>query len=1349
MHKTQAMKLRRLFIITLSIILALCSAAQEMKIFSSDGYLSSCLVNRIYQDSKGFIWIATEYGLNRFDGTRFVTYKNVPGDSTSLCDNYVRSILENRDGKMLVGTLKGLMEWNRATESFSYIPISINGSRITPHISDIVELSNGDIWVGTAGYGIFLYNPSSSTITRLDMLSDAVGSEFISCIYEDSSHAVWIGTENKGVCRYYPAGGKARCFTAPELAGDKVTSILEGNGGAIFIGSLDGGVDRYDKGSDAVSHITYRGSRMSVKSLACYNKEYYIGTEGYGVRRLTDLAIEDVPVGTPLAGCSDGKIHQMMTDRDGNLWLAMFQRGVAMIAGRRFNFEYCGRNSNPGNPLGNGCVMALTSDEDHHLWVSCDNDGLYELDENLARIRHIPSSSTILCIFRDSKKRRWAGTFNAGLIRIDDQGGIVPVKRFSTLKIYSIIEDNNGNLYLGTLGYGLIRYNPDEDTATYLSFNQSSPLYSNIPMDWINHLYRTGDGKIWIAHYDGISCYNTVTGGYLSFGDSYNVVKGCIGYVVTSDSKGNIWCGTTDGLYRFDRDGRSVKHYTVANGLPNNVVCGICEDDGRNLWISTYHGIAKYISEDNRFVNFDSGDGLQGNEFTHGAFCEDSRGVVYFGGTNGVTAFHPYDINDNPREYHPVITRFDIFNTPVNKSTLTSSGEHILDRELGDAEEINLSAQDNTFSIYFSTLTYDNPDKLVYEYRIYEHGKEWLSTAPGQNRLTFNNMPPGSYRFQVRVAGDTSEEGTRTLTIIVNPPWYQSWWAIAIYVIMAALLVVAALHYFKARTATNREQLDRQQAEQIIEAKLQFFTNISHEIRTPMTLIINPLEKLIADTTDNRLRATYTMIYNNAKRILRLVNQLMDMRKLEKGQMKIKMRETDMVDFINGAIQPFEYLARENDISLSFHHDMESLNAWVDTDNFDKVLLNILSNAFKYTPKGGVIDITLSEKHDDPAGLPPFSDYVEISISDSGIGIDADKLELIFDRFYRIENEMTSASLGTGIGLHLCRSLVMLHHGTIHARNHVGESGCEFIIRLPLGSDHLAIEEIADNDAVTSRRPHPDNLDDIMYTGPESDDSNTKARSNRTVTVVEDDTDIRNYLIRELSADYKVKAYVNGEDALSSILTDTPDIIVSDVMMPGINGYALCRKVKQNVNTNHTPVILLSAKADNEDRMEGLEAGADAYLTKPFSTEVLRSTITSLLANRQLLRAKFSGVQSQEESVKQIVMKSQDEILINRIMDVINANISSPDFSVEKLAAEVGLSRVHLHRKLKELTDLSARDFIKSLRMKQAARLLREKKLSVAEVAYATGFSNPSHFSSAFKEIYGMTPSHYSSHQRE
>ncbi len=1327
----------RPILLALAAFISFFAEGQPIKIFSSDGNLSSCLLNKIYQDSRGYVWIATEYGLNRFDGVRFVTYKNIPGDSTSLCDNYVRTVFESRDGNFLVGSLNGLMEWDRANDSFRKIHLYMNGVEVSPHIAEIAQLSNGEIWVGTAGYGIFRLDSELVSGTRLDELSATVGSDMISCIMEDSDHAMWIGTENRGVCRYYPGGAHALCYKAPELGGNKVSSLLQGDDGSVYIGLLDGGVDRFDPVSSTLMHMPYSDRKLSVKTLGRYGSVCYAGTEGEGVKMLSGNVITDVPVGSDLAYCSDGKVHQILQDREGNLWIGLFQHGVAFIPRRSNHFEYFGRKSSLSNPIGNGCVMAVSTDRSGHLWVSCDNDGIYRLDSNNRRLQSIDTSCTALCFHEDSRGCIWAGTFNDGLVKINGNATIDRVSRFREMKIYDIVEDGEGWLYLGTLGNGLICYNPDTDTEKRLAFHDLNKQEGNLTNDWINYLYPTDDGKIWIAHYNGISCYDTTSDKYVKFGSSCNLVSGCIGYAIVRTGDGKLWLGTSGGLYIYDSTSGSLVHLTTDDGLPNNVICGICEDEGHNIWLSTYHGIAKYVVDEGRFIAFDSGDGLQGNEFTHGTFCKDRRGMIYFGGNQGVTAFHPLDINDNPREYRPVITRFDIFTTPVNALTM-SGNRRVIDRPIDEAETVTLSATDNTFNILFSTITYNNPDKLTYQYRITELGKQWLTTEPGQSCVTFSNMSPGTYHFYVRVAGDDSPKGTRSLTIIITPPWYQSWWAMIIYAIVIVLTVILAMYYIKLRILSRREQTERRQAEQILEARLQFFTNISHEIRTPMTLIINPLEKLILETEEGRLKNTYIMIYRNAQRILRLVNQLMDMRKLEKGQMKLRFRETDLIGFVSDTMQPFEYVASKNVINFTLHHDMPVVNVWIDPDNFDKILLNILSNAFKYTPKGGNIDISIAERHDDTA-LPPFKSYVEISISDTGIGIDADKIERIFDRFYRIENEMTSFTAGTGIGLHLCRSLVTLHHGTIHARNHVGESGCEFIIRLPLGSNHLSADEIAAETPDLLKQRHI--MPEAEGTGDEAPPA--KSRTRHTVAIVEDDTEILNYLINELSPYYRISAFSNGEDALTGVLTDTPDLIVSDVMMPGLDGYALCRKIKQNVNINHIPVILLSAKSENEDRMAGLRSGADAYLTKPFSTDVLNTTITNLLANRNLLRAKFSGAQEQPETLKKIELKSQNEVLLARIMDVINENISSPDFNVERLAEEVGLSRVHLYRKLKELTDLSAREFIKSLRMKQASRLLREKKLTVAEVAYATGFSNPSHFASAFKDIYGMTPTQY------
>ncbi len=477
--------------------------------------------------------------------------------------------------------------------------------------------------------------------------------------------------------------------------------------------------------------------------------------------------------------------------------------------------------------------------------------------------------------------------------------------------------------------------------------------------------------------------------------------------------------------------------------------------------------------------------------------------------------------------------------------------------------------------------------------------------------------------------------------------------------------------YILSRIRHRQEVMRQKHMEQINEAKLQFFINISHEIRTPMTLIISPLEKLLAEHSEKQ--PVYLMIYRNAQRILRLINQLMDIRKLDKGQMHLKFRETDIVGFINDLMQTFNYQAQKKNITFTFEKELEgadSLKVWIDLNNFDKVLMNVLSNAFKYTHEGGNIEVSLKTGHND-AYRGALKDYFEIDITDNGIGIDKNKIEQIFERFYQIDNDMTQSNFGTGIGLHLSRSLVELHHGIIKAENREDGQGTRFVIR----------------------------------------------------------------------------ECTNGREGLETILKEKPDLVISDVMMPEMDGITLCRKIKQNININHIPIILLTAKSKAEDQIEGLEIGADAYIVKPFNTELLRTTISNLIANRERLRGKLVGEQQVEEKITKIEMKSNDEILMSKVMKTINDHLADPTLNVEMLAANVGMSRVHMHRKLKELTNQSARDFIRSIRLKQAANLLREKNLSVSEVAYATGFSNLSHFSNTFRDFYGISPSEYKEQQ--
>lgn len=561
-----------------------------------------------------------------------------------------------------------------------------------------------------------------------------------------------------------------------------------------------------------------------------------------------------------------------------------------------------------------------------------------------------------------------------------------------------------------------------------------------------------------------------------------------------------------------------------------------------------------------------------------------------------------------------------------------------------------------------------------------------------------------------------------------------------IYCLTAVIITIFIIVQIRQRYRARQEMLEHIHAEQLNEAKLQFFINISHEIRTPMSLIISPLQKLMATDYDTERQQSYNIIYRNAERLLRLVNQLMDIRKIDKGQMQLKFQETDIVSFIQDLHYTFAYQANTKHIKLDFHSEVKELKAWIDPKNFDKVILNILSNAFKFTPENGNIQIRLCTGNDPNAAEKALSRYFEISIEDDGIGINETELERIFDRFYQIRNSQNNSNIGTGIGLHLTRSLVELHHGSITVENNQGTPGCRFIVRLPLGKEHLKPEEI-DNSAVKQDSVH---ITTALPTTPLIETPpKTHSKSKYRVLIVEDNDEIRRYICQELGRDFHMQECRNGKEAFTYILKKTPDLIISDIMMPEMDGMTLCSKVKQNINTNHIPVILLTAKSREEDNLEGLSIGADAYITKPFSIEILRQSTFNLIKSRERLRNNFQGSQTQKERMQELEIESPDERLLDRIMKVINDNIANPELNVEMVAETVGISRVHLHRKLKELTNQSTRDLIRNLRLKQAATLLAKKRQSINEVAALTGFTNVAYFSTAFKELYGMTPTAY------
>lgn len=1356
------MKKHVLLIWGIIFLISLPSIAQTGKFYSSDKELSNSLINNVYQDKRGFIWIATEDGLNKFDGNKFTIYRHDPTDSLSLANNYVKTILEDRKNRFWVLCVNGAQLYKRDTDSFHKVSFQLKEGKISPHISSIIERKNEDIWIGTYGQGILHYQ--NGVLIPNDEINSMTGSYYIHTIYEDREGSIWIASQDKGLFCYVPRNDSLLRFTAPhQLTSEDISYFCEDKNGNLFVSTLNGGLMKYNRENSSFQSIPYKGrTDLNIKTLMT-NKEniLYIGTEGEGLKQYDhyEKCIVDCDINVGIFDLTNSKVHSIVEDNEGSLWLGIFQKGLVFIPALQNKFSYYGYKSYKRSSIGSSCIMSIYRDNAGLIWVATDNDGLYAIDDDGVQRKHYKGNGcnrsaphNIMRLFEDSKKQLWIGSYFSGLAKIDKETGLcIYISEFSNMgnrnnkeKVYHVIEDKNHYLWVGTYGSGIYKMSLNGDVlANYQSDKMENDDWSidQLCNDWVNCLFEDDEGLLWIGTNNGLSCFNPDRNTFINFFSQNNLLPNSFVHVVLQDSKGKIWIGTSEGLYVFDKAARTFKVFTTLNGLPSNVICGIVEDDKGDFWISTHQGISKYSPVNDRFVNYYSSDGIQGNEFTRGAFFKDRRGKIYFGGTSGITAFYPQDITEQKKKLKVAITDFMIANESIKKGY--KSGSNIVtDTLVMDSQQFTLAHDHNSFTLEFSTMEFLNPEKIIYQYKLEGLDYEWMKTNPGVNRITYTNLQPGKYNLMVRAQDNENISDIRTAKILITPPWYQTTWATFIWVLLTCLLMYAVVMYILSRVRHKQELMELAHQEEISEAKLQFFINISHEIRTPMTLIISPLEKLIAEGNQEK-QPTYLMIYRNAQRILRLINQLMDIRKLDKGQMHLKFRETDIVGFIDDLTQTFEYQAERKKIKFVFEHEDKELKVWVDLNNFDKVLLNVLSNAFKYTPEGGEITIKLTHGTDETA-RGALKRYFEITVTDTGIGIDKDKIEQIFERFYQINNDVTKSNFGTGIGLHLSRSLVELHHGTIKAENRDGIQGTQFIIRLPLGSDHLRADELENPQEIVPIAPvrqlnNTENVpEEIIH-----EHKKVKSKTRFRVLVVEDDDEIRHYIKDELSDEFRIAESVNGKIAWEYILKEKPDLVISDIMMPEMDGITLAKKMKQNIHINHIPIVLLTAKSKTEDRIEGLETGADAYIVKPFNSEVLRTTIHNLIGNRERLKTKFATEKELDEKIVKIEKKSSDEILMEKVIKTINEHLADSTLNVEMLAANVGMSRVHMHRKLKELTNQSARDFIRNIRLKQAATLLKENKLNVSEIAYATGFSNVSHFSNSFKELYGMSPSEY------
>ena len=1336
--------------------------------YSTDKELSNSLTNTIYQDRRNYIWIATEDGLNKYDGVKFTTYKNIKGNPKTIKNNYVRTLFEDSSGRFWIGFINGLMLYNRAENTFEEVKLLKNGVNIEPHITSIIESNTHQIWIAT-DQGLLIIDSNKNSYSFDSKFSKLLCSSSLVSVFQDSRKDFWILSDDQGLNRYSPTTKKLYSYKSPTKIGSNLTSaICEDHLGNIFVGTLTSGLFKFNRVTNKFEQIAYIKSQqgLPVKCLLIdKQKRLLVGTDGMGMKVYNDKQnrLEDIEMQSSLFDFSKMKVHSILQDKAGNLWTGIFQKGVYFSPNNPNKFTLLGYKSFDKNIIGSSCVMSILKDKDNTVWVGTDNDGIYGVGSagNAKHYSHSTAnsvSSTIMCIFQDSNHDIWLGSYLNGLSKFNKTNGFCTYynqispsigNNFLSNKVMCITEDKHKNLWIGTNGAGLYSFNLN--TQTYKQhYAHDGGHNGKILSDGINCVLNDRDGFIWIGTFRGVCKINPQTNKIVNYTTKDNMLPGDIVYAMAEDHKGNIWIGTTEGLACYDKKKNQSQLYTMADGLPSNVICGILEDEKGNIWLSTHMGISKLIVLEKKFVNHYAFDGLQGNEFSKGATFHASNGEMFFGGISGVSRFFPNQINDVRKQLKIYLTELYILDVPIKKSDKPGN-KQIISRFISDVDTIHLKYKDNMFSLEFSTFDFGNSERVYYRYKMDGLNSDWMNTEQGVSRINFTNINYGTYKLKVRACIQDNMSPEKELLIIISPPWYLSWWAKALYFSLFLLLVFGITMYILNQIEHKQEMMRREHAEQINEAKLQFFINISHEIRTPMTLIISPLEKLISENKDIEKQKVYQMMYRNGQRILRLINQLMDIRKIDKGLMFVKMRETDIVGFIDDLMQTFEYQANKRNIHFEFQHTESQLSVWIDLNNFDKVLLNILSNAFKYTPENGDIIVSLRTGTDENEE-GPLRNYFEIIISDTGIGIEEEKIERIFERFYQIDNDQTKSNFGTGIGLHLARSLVQLQHGVIRAQNKQKGLGSEFVVRLPMGHSHLSDLEIENysapqgvNQRVPIHTPDPILYDEIAV----GNGNNIKPKTKYRILVVDDEDEIRQYIHAELSGMYKISECRNGKEALDFILKEKPHLVISDVMMPEMDGITLCKKLKSNINVNHIPIILLTAKSGDEDKAEGFDIGADAYVVKPFNVKLLKKRIANLLENRERLEMKPSNSEENKLLIKPVVMRSSDQVLIEKVMKIINDNIADPDLNVEFLASGVGMSRVHMHRKLKELTNQSARDFIKSIRLKQAAELLSTQKTGISELAYALGFSNLSHFSNSFREFYGMSPKEYAQHMNK
>lgn len=1391
--------MRTLLFISLLFVSIVSKAQTDFEHLTTLNGLSQNDINFILQDSKGFMWFGTVDGLNRYDGMSFVQYRSTSPMEYPIDSNLPFCMVEDTKGNFWIGTSdNGVWFFDRKKEEFHRIPEVVNGKKIlldTKIVNFLID-SNEQLWIATpSGLCIFdikAYRKGKyesivfATDKVLSNRSVIAGMRTANLIQEDSKGRIWIGNGGGLFFVELTDDKKLKEYRLKEVSYGPFKDIIKTKTGYLTSGGQ--GVyyfNDFDKTEDIeVKQI----AKYSFSSFLKSSKDFVFGGNNRG---LYQFALDEQKLELKLINHFNSEYHNpnsltknnitdLFEDRSGLLWVGTNGGGLNQLDLNEKKFYRVGRSDNKGSIAYNK-VRAIYEDKNENLWIGTEGGGISFLPAK--KKRDFENGFLNINVDSNNLGQNYVYCFDSipgGVnnkivmgVGYPNRLGVATVSRKNKISVkyypdlvknpvFASAVDKAGNIWLGTYGAGLYRavYNREKDELIiknhYVAGGKDA-IASNV----VRSVTEDANGNIFVGTDHGLCVlpFNEKKAPKPVFlkarrtvGDNTSLAHN---YVLDMylDSKNNMWIGTMGGglclLEQYHGNNFKFKRYTSKHGLPNDVIKGIEEDKNGNLWISTNKGLTSFNPVTEEIRNYSVSDGLQDYEFSECASYTKSNGEMVFGGVNGFNIFSPSEIEDNP--YGSQVEFNELF--VLNEKILTGKeykGHVILPYEIPSIDTISLKYSQNSFSVGFTALHFVAPDKIKYKYMLEGFDNEWNLVNSIDPRANYTNIPPGDYRLKVLA---TNNDGVWTtqpsvLDIKIIPPFWKTIYALFIYLIIFIVLLVFFRRYSViAVTKKNElmmEHFEQEKMEELVQMKLQFFTNISHEFRTPLTLIQSPLEKLISkkDRVDEEYRQkNYSLMIKNVRMLNRLITQLMEFRKLERGKMPLNVSRGNVIDLVKQVFEAFNEIAQSKNIRFKLINTYPSVELWFDFDKIEKVLFNLLSNAFKFTPQGGEVSIIVGEEEVDG------KEWVKMEVKDNGPGISKEKLPYLFDRFYQTSRHKLSKVSGTGIGLAFAKNLVNLHHGKISVVSNP-DVATTFSIHLPKGKLHFKKADFSNQIQETSLNTQTI-VKDYQHEKAISDINREVELDDKkpVVLIVEDNYDVQALIKSNLEEEYNCLQGFNGKEGLELCRKYTPDVIISDVMMPVMDGFEMCNIIKNDQAVCHIPIVVLTAKTTDEDKLTGLSEGAMAYLSKPFNIDVLMAQIKSILEARKTVKREFN--KKVEVEPKEITFTSIDEKLIERLLKVVEKNISNPEFTVVQLGREVGISQSILNKKLKALLGQTANVFIRTIRLKRAAQLLKLDRLSVTDVVYEVGFNDMKYFRECFRKQFNTTPSEYIRKHRE